>query len=387
MTPPYTRPVTPAFWRRLFAARNPVLTDAGAAGELLVARARLLFATLILVVPLVAVVRDPSLPEHWIGTAAATSSVALSTLVLVLVRRGWRPRWLGIVTCLYDVTLVSAVLASFLVVGVPHMAINSRVTFEVYFVALAATCLRYDRRVCMITGIVATVQYVVIVLAANRFFALDSALYAPFPYGTFSLGDQLGRIILLLVMTVLSATLVDRTERLRVLSTHDSLTGLYNRAYFDERLVEELLRARRYGRPISVAIVDIDRFKQVNDQYGHVSGDACLRAFANQLRESVRRTDIVARYGGEEFALILPETTPEDAQAKLDRVREEIHEHTIELPRNGAALKVSFSAGVAGMPTDGERADELVTRADARLLAAKSGGRNRVLGVRPTPVG
>jgi two-component system cell cycle response regulator len=380
MTQPRPRPVTPAFWQRLFAPRNAVLTDAGTAGELLVARARLIFSALILIVPVVSVIRDPEKLENWLGTGAATASVLLSAAVLIAVRRGWRPSWLGIATCLYDVTIVSCLLASFLAVGRPYMAANSRVTFEVYFVALAATCLRYDRRVCVITGLVAATEYAVLVLITAHYLSTHAASADVLGYGTFSIADEMGRVILLLVTTLLSAAIVDRVERLRVLSTHDSLTGLYNRAYFDERLYEELLRARRYNRPLSVALVDVDRFKQVNDQYGHMSGDAVLRAFASHLRDSVRRTDIVARYGGEEFGLILPETTGEDARIKVDRVREEMEASAIQLPRLGRVLYLTFSAGVASLPCDGERLEELVLRADARLLAAKSSGRNRVQG-------
>ena len=382
MTQPPARLVTPVFWRRLFAARNPVLTDAGAAGELLVARARLVFSALILIVPLVSVLNEPEKLENWLGTGAATASVLLSTAVLLAVRRGWRPAWLGIATCLYDVTMVSCLLASYLAVGRPHMTANSRVTFEVYFVALAATCLRYDRRVCVITGLVAVSQYTILILGTAQYLRTHGTTADVLSYGTFSVTDELGRVILLLVATLLSAAIVDRVERLRVLSTHDSLTGLYNRAYFDERLYEELLRARRYGRPLSVALADIDRFKQVNDQYGHMSGDAVLRAFASHLRDSVRRTDIVARYGGEEFGLILPETTGDDALVKLDRVREEMEASAIQLPRLGRALHLTFSAGIASLPGDGERIEDLVLRADSRLLAAKANGRNRVYGLK-----
>jgi diguanylate cyclase (GGDEF)-like protein len=380
MTPPAPRPLTPAFWRRLFDARSPVLTDAGEAGELLVARARLVFVSLVLLVPLVSVLREPEKQENWFGLGAATVSVLLSTTVLLAVRRGWRPSWLGVATCLYDVTIVSGLLASFLVAGRPHMAVNSRVTFEVYFLALAATCLRYDRRICMVTGLVAVSEYLVVILAAAHYLQTHGETPDLLAYGAFSVPDQVGRLILLLVATLLSASIVDRTERLRMLSTHDSLTGLYNRAYFDERLYEELLRARRYGRPLSVSIVDIDRFKQVNDQYGHLSGDAALRAFADHLHDSMRRTDIVARYGGEEFGLILPETTGEDARFKLDRMRDQVESRPIQLFKDGRALHLTFSAGVASLPADGERAEDLVTRADARLLAAKASGRNRVLG-------
>jgi len=132
------------YWQRLFAPRDRELANAGAEGELLVARARLVMTAVILIVPLMILVEDPAQRENWIGLAAAAVTVLVSVAVLVAVSRGWRPYWLGFVTSLYDVTVISCVLATFLVVGPPHMAVNSRTTFEVYFLAIAAT-VRNDR--------------------------------------------------------------------------------------------------------------------------------------------------------------------------------------------------------------------------------------------------
>lgn len=386
MLPTTPRALTPAFWRRLFAPRDAELTYAGEAGELLVARARLAFAALILIVPFAAIVREPARAEHWIGLGAAAVSTVLSAAILWGVSRGWRPHWLGFATCVYDVTTVSVVLASLLAVGPPHMAINSRVTFDVYFLALAATCLRYDRRICTVTGLVAALEYALLVWFTAHRWNLDDPSWAPFPFGTFSAPGQLARIALLLMATLVSATIVDRTERLRVQSTHDGLTDVYNRAYFDERLEEEVLRAHRYRRPLSLAIIDVDRFKQVNDERGHVAGDLVLRRLSDTLRSAVRRTDIVARFGGEEFAIILPETTGADALVKLEQMRALVQESVVELPRGAGRISVTFSAGLAAIPGDGSRADELITRADARLLAAKGAGRNCVLGAHAAPV-
>jgi diguanylate cyclase (GGDEF)-like protein len=348
-------------------------------GELLVARARLALTALILIVPLTVIAEGPAQHENWVGLSAAAVTLLASIGVLTAVSRGWRPYWLGFATSLYDVTIVSFVLATFLLVGPPHMAVNSRTTFEVYFLAIGATCLRYDQRICIVTGLAATAEYGAIVLFTARHWALNSPEFAPFPYGTFSAAGEVGRLVLMLGATVLSATIVNRNERLRVLSTHDVLTTLYNRAYFVERLGEELLRARRYRRPLAVAILDLDHFKEVNDRWGHAAGDAVLRAVSQLFRGEVRRTDIVARYGGEEFGVIFPETTGGEALAKIERVREHLVASPIEIPKAGA-IQLTFSAGVASTASDGNGADDLISCADLRLLAAKKGGRDRVSG-------
>ena len=365
----------------LWSARADELTDAGAEGELLVAKARLGFTAMILAAPIVSVIDEPARVEGWVGLIALTVSSLIALLVLLQVRSGWRPKWLGFATSLFDVTMVTLVLASYFVVGTAHMAINARVTYPIYFLAIGASCLRYDRRVCLTTGFAAAVQYSLLVVVAVTRYDLNSVAFSPFPYGMYSSADQIGRVILLLIATVLATTIVDRTERLRVLSTHDGLTGLYNRAYFDERLVEEVLRARRYARPLSLVIIDLDRFKQVNDVHGHLTGDLVLRRFADYLRDAMRRTDTVTRFGGEEFALILPETSVEDAVTKLTDVCAQVNAIVIEAP-NGVPVRLTFSAGVAGMPGDGESAESLISRADARLLDAKTNGRNAVMGPR-----
>jgi diguanylate cyclase (GGDEF)-like protein len=368
------------YWRRLLATRDPELIDAGVEGELVVARARVAFTVLILAVPLTVLVEGPDRLENWVGVFAASFTLLLSVAVLAAVSRGWRPRWLGFATSLFDVTIVSSVLASFLLIGPPHMAVNSRTTFEIYFLAIGATCLRYDQRICLIAGLVATAEYGAIVLFTVHHWDLNADGFAPFPYGSFSWSGTTGRLIILLGMTVMCMTIVSRSERLRVLSTHDMLTSLYNRAYFIERLREELLRADRYSRPLAVAMIDLDHFKHVNDEWGHHAGDAVLRGVAQLLRADMRRTDIVARYGGEEFALIFPETTEVEARLKLDRVRQHLADARFDIPRVPREMSISFSGGVAAAPDDGQEAEALIAVADHRLMAAKKGGRDRVLG-------
>jgi two-component system, cell cycle response regulator len=369
-----------AYWLRLFAPRDRELADAGMEGELLVARVRLGLTALICIVPITVIAEGPVQLENWLGLIAAAFTALVSIAVLIAVSRGWRPRWLGFATSLFDVTVISCVLGSFLMVGPPHMAVNSRTTFEVYFLAIGATCLRYDQRICIIAGLVATAQYGAIVWFAAHHWELNSLAFAPFPYGAFSMSGAIGRLILMLAATLLSATIVNRSVRLRVLSTHDPLTALYNRAYFVERLGEESLRAARYQHPLALAIIDLDHFKHVNDEWGHAAGDAVLLRVAQLFHGQVRRTDIVARYGGEEFALIFPETTGEEALAKLERIRAHLRASPIEIPKVAQAIHLTFSGGVASTPADEYPVEGLINCADLRLMAAKKSGRDRIIG-------
>lgn len=365
-------------WRRLLAPRDRELTDAGAAGELVVARARLVLSALLIALPLTSILEGPSAPETMIGFAGVATILAVSALVFYTVRRGFRPTWLGFATSFVDVTLVTCLLASFLAVD-PHIAVNSRSTFEVYFLAIGATCLRYDARICLVTGLSAAIQYGALVSLAAMHWTLNSVSYAPYAYGYFSWASEVNRIVLLLGATMLSTTIVARSEELRVMSTHDGLTGLYNRAYFTERLREELLRAERYRHGVSVAIIDLDLFKSVNDQWGHNAGDMVLRGVADCLRNGVRRTDSVARYGGEEFAFMFPETDIDDALLMLERMRQTIRATSVPVAGDRHCVGMTFSGGIASTAADGSTLEELMAQADERLMAAKSAGRDRIV--------
>jgi two-component system cell cycle response regulator len=351
---------------------DPALLDEGATGERIIAHVRLIVA-LVMALPFLhgALQGDEPSVEALAAFCAATISTAVSGAMLLLLRRGSYRRWVGFMTSAYDVTIVSGLLATLLALGRTELATASPVVFPVYLVALTATCLRYDPRVCVVAGLLAAAQYGAVVAYAGAHWAGD----APFAWG-----DQLSRVVLLLAATLLATVIVSRSVRLRRLSSYDALTQLHNRAYFEERLIEELLRASRYGRALSVAILDVDGFKQFNDSYGHPAGDAALRTLAAALRRGARRSDIVARYGGEEFVMILTETRVQEAVTKLDALREEIGKLSIETPRASWPGRLTVSAGVASWPDDGAWPDELLHAADDRLLAAKRAGRNRVFG-------
>jgi diguanylate cyclase (GGDEF)-like protein len=164
---------------------------------------------------------------------------------------------------------------------------------------------------------------------------------------------------------------------LEELSTHDALTGLHNYRMLHHRLVEEEERSRRYGRPFSLLMLDIDYFKTVNDTHGHLAGDEALRAIAARIGHAVRPVDLVARYGGEEFALILPETASVGALATAERIRETIAAKPILLPL-GQTVNLTVSIGVASYPVDADSGERLIDATDQAMYTAKSSGRNRV---------
>lgn len=169
-----------------------------------------------------------------------------------------------------------------------------------------------------------------------------------------------------------NAELVDR---LRAQATIDPLTGCHNRRGFDEILAVELARAKRYERPLSVVLLDIDRFKQINDDFGHEVGDHALQRIGRAVRHTFRSTDSACRYGGEEFALVFPETGKEEAARLAERLRMLIESlpPNAEVPR---AMTASF--GVAAYPDDAEEGVEVMRAADRALYLAKARGRNRV---------
>jgi two-component system cell cycle response regulator len=166
-------------------------------------------------------------------------------------------------------------------------------------------------------------------------------------------------------------------EALRRLATRDELTGLLNRREYDRIMSEEEERARRFGQPLSLVVIDIDRFKAINDLHGHAAGDAVLTAAAARIAESIRTVDRAARIGGEEFALILVQT---DGTSALEVARRAISSVAKTPVKFGdLSVAVTASAGVATLPSDARGAADLFAAADKALYSAKGAGRNRAV--------
>ena len=163
-------------------------------------------------------------------------------------------------------------------------------------------------------------------------------------------------------------------QKLVEMNTTDALTGMYNRRFLESRLKEECARQRRYARPFSLLMIDIDFFKKVNDTYGHQGGDLVLQAVAAKAKSLIRSTDFFARYGGEEFCCLLPETDTEAAEKVAEHLRIQIAE--MESRFEGQSIKVTISLGISAFLPD-DSPETLLKRADDALYQAKSSGRNR----------
>lgn len=163
------------------------------------------------------------------------------------------------------------------------------------------------------------------------------------------------------------------------LAVTDGLTGLNNRRYLDKHLKMLFDRSVARGRPLSICITDIDRFKSVNDTYGHDAGDEVLREFANRIRSTVRGADLACRYGGEEFVVVMPDTPPEMAAAVAERLRTIVEMNPFKLRQAGVAIQITASLGISSTVWGAESPEQLLKQADRALYDAKHSGRNRVV--------
>ena len=200
----------------------------------------------------------------------------------------------------------------------------------------------------------------------------DDYITKPFQYAELMARIRAGKRIV-----DLQKELLESNKRLELLSITDGLTKLYNHRHFQDELARAFEESQRYQRPLSLAIVDIDFFKKINDTYGHAIGDEVLKAVSALFRDSIRSTDLAARYGGEEFAMMMPETELGDAMTFAEKIRELVESTPIETP--AGPVKATVSVGVSSVPHSRiHSAKEVIVAADKALYRAKKNGRNQV---------
>ncbi|MFL5918219.1 MAG: diguanylate cyclase [Gaiellaceae bacterium] len=166
----------------------------------------------------------------------------------------------------------------------------------------------------------------------------------------------------------------------------DPKTGLFNARHFAAALAEEIGRAERFERPMSLIMADLDLLRDINNSYGHLAGDAVLKGIAEVFRAQLRHYDVPARFGGEEFSILLPETPPEQAMEIAERIRRAVAQRPFDVETSSEPIRATVSIGVAGYPKDGTDANELIHQADLAVYRAKLQGRNRVLGASSEPL-
>jgi diguanylate cyclase (GGDEF)-like protein len=381
----------PGRFRRALQERNRLVVEAGESGERLVAKVRLASVALLALIQLTPLLGLGGVPprvalmsqEAVVGRGLTAAAFVAAVLIYVGVRYGYRP-WMGVLSIVVDVTLVSAGLAVFFVLDRTLTAVNSRVVFEVYFLAIASAGLRYDWRLCVLAAALALSQYAGLSAYASAHWNLQLVGQTESAYGDFSWSSQIARMVVLAGAGLMSAAVALRGRRWRYLSGTDALTGLANRAWFEERLEEEMSRARRRGESLAIAVADLDGFREMNTAHGHAGGDLALQAVARRLRQSIRKSDLAARLGGDEFVLAFPATDAALAGVRLDGLRQEIA--GLRVPLGRGELSVTMSVGVAAWPADGETFEDVLSVADGRAFEAKRLGKNRVVGPAPARV-
>ena len=247
--------------------------------------------------------------------------------------------------------------------------------FDIFSSAVIASGVPYAALV--LVGLIAQKPRFILMLAVLGS-VLTIAGYYLSPVGVVSDGIWINRVLALCAIWITATASYFHLEmlaRLEPLATTDQLTGLYNRHYFTSELVKQINIWRRYQRPLSILILDIDFFKKVNDSYGHLAGDYVLQVLAKICQAAVRDIDTVARIGGEEFAILLPSTAVNGAMRTAERIRKETEAFSFKY--EDVRFRVTVSLGVAELADESWSVTEFVKAADEMLYKAKNSGRNR----------
>lgn len=308
----------------------------------------------------------------WLRALVVT--VGLQVLVWLILRLGW-DRYLTWDPHYLYVPMAAAIFSlnyfAYLVPSLRMVMLMAWFTMPVFMVGLAGATGVLVMSILMAMGYLIAVSLLV---SAGRPFSLT---FEAAVAGIFMIINGYSAVVYERLRRERGERRVLR-ERLNELAITDPLTGLYNRRHFEEILRSEIARIRRYGGNCSLAMIDLDFFKNYNDTLGHLAGDALLKELAALMLSQLRVSDVFARYGGEEFGLIMVNTPRDEAILAMERLRVLVEGY----PFRGGSIqpfgRLTVSVGVAGCPEDGLDYEELVRKADAALYAAKRLGRNRV---------
>ncbi|MBP3983095.1 GGDEF domain-containing protein [Pseudoxanthomonas helianthi] len=366
-------------FRQVFASLlqrpDAVMLEVGAGGELQVAKLRAMLSALLMLSPLINVASGGGLVESMIGLGATSVAVIFALVWLVLARNAMRYPWLSFTTGAYDVTLISLTLLM-LALNHPPAGLNSMVAWCVYPLAILMTALRNDGRVTLFVGLLAVLEYAGLVWGVMRFANPEDLV--SLDYGTVSLSTQLQRLLLLAMATIITAAVVYRMQRLVEMSGTDGLTGLPNRTWLLHRMPRLFERARNDGGTLSLALIDLDHFKRINDDIDHLAGDRALRHVVDVLKPRLGAGEWLIRLGGEEFVMLLRQPLGSSWE-RLDALRREVAQRPFVPDRHLPPWPLTFSAGLSVFPHEGQDLSTLLRRADLRLQRAKREGRNRVI--------
>jgi diguanylate cyclase (GGDEF)-like protein len=360
---------------------DEIVLDIGAGGELLVARIRLVATLLLMLMPLINLLTGGGVFESLAGFAGTGLGLLLAFLWLTLAKQRRRFPWLPFVTSASDVSMETLVLV-LLATQSPAASLNTLIVWSCYPLSIFATALRNDGRVTLFAGLLAIIQYSALVVWVFVQ-AGPHAVLATAAYGEVSISNQAQRLVLLLVATLLTAVVVYRIQRLVMLSGTDTLTGLPNRSFLVHRVPQLIEQSRKQECSITLAIIDLDHFKRINDDYGHPVGDRALRHVVEVLRNELGRDEPLMRVGGEEFVLLLKHPIG-TAWERIEALRRLVASTPFNRDENASdaasnTCTLTFSAGLASCPKDEIDVSGLMRHADQRLRKAKQTGRNRVV--------
>jgi diguanylate cyclase (GGDEF)-like protein len=377
-------------WRRIQGHWND-LVGSRAEDELLVASDRsagnpgLLILAFLAAIGAMAVVTGVRDRVDSFGTLMALVGAAVGFEVISQMVERRRPRlhWLiQLKVAFFAVGIGAAIWVS---VRSPDAVAYTRhpIVFLIYLLLITTAGLRDEPRLPLGAGLYALLSYVAVGLTVPGVAAESGPVKAAALLRDFDGTAMISHSLMLICTTAMAVASARRGQAVRRLSLRDGLTGLANRQVFEACLSSEAERARRSGQPLSVAMIDVDFFKSLNDTYGHAFGDEVLRWIARRLRESFRSTDLVARYGGEEFVVVFVDSSDDRLVARLDALRERIASTVFHPGQSAESVRVTVSVGVGCWPADAPNVRAALAVADERLYLAKGAGRNRVVAESP----